>query len=77
MRASDTVSTSYRKIDSPGPWTLLWEPPRKTGACPGGEVLEICIPGTDMGTAIRELIGDGTTAVSILRTNQRDALSRR
>ena len=30
---------------------------------PGKEVLEICIPGTDKGTAIRELIGDGTAAV--------------
>jgi len=29
----------------------------------GREVLEICIPGTDKGTAIRELIGDETTAV--------------
>jgi trehalose 6-phosphate phosphatase len=30
---------------------------------PGKEVLEICIPGYDKGTAIRELIGDGTAAV--------------
>ena len=30
---------------------------------PGREVLEICIPGTDKGTAIRELIGDQTAAV--------------
>jgi trehalose 6-phosphate phosphatase len=30
---------------------------------PGKEVLEICIPGTDKGTAIRELIGDETAAV--------------
>jgi trehalose 6-phosphate phosphatase len=30
---------------------------------PGREVLEICIPGTDKGTAIRELIGDETAAV--------------
>ncbi len=29
---------------------------------PGKEVLEICIPGIDTGTAIRELIGDDTTA---------------
>ena len=32
-------------------------------ARPGREVLEICIPGTDKGTAIRELIRDETTAV--------------
>ena len=32
-------------------------------ARPGKEVLEICIPGTDKGTAIRELIGDETAAV--------------
>jgi len=32
-------------------------------ARPGKEVLEICIPGTDKGTAIRELIRDETTAV--------------
>jgi len=32
-------------------------------ARPGREVLEICIPGTDKGTAIRELIGDQTAAV--------------
>jgi trehalose 6-phosphate phosphatase len=30
---------------------------------PGKEVLEICIPGYDKGTAIRELIGDKTAAV--------------
>jgi trehalose 6-phosphate phosphatase len=30
---------------------------------PGKEVLEICIPGIDKGTAIRELIGDETAAV--------------
>jgi len=30
---------------------------------PGKEVLEICIPGTDKGTAIGELIGDETAAV--------------
>jgi len=30
---------------------------------PGKEVLEICIPGTDKGTAIRELIRDETAAV--------------
>jgi trehalose 6-phosphate phosphatase len=30
---------------------------------PGKEVLEICIPGTDKGTATRELIGDETAAV--------------
>jgi trehalose 6-phosphate phosphatase len=30
---------------------------------PGKEVLEIVIPGTDKGTAIRELIGDETSAV--------------
>jgi hypothetical protein len=48
----------------------------KAGACSGREVLEICIPGTDMGSAIRERIGDETTAVSMLQTNQRDALSR-
>jgi trehalose 6-phosphate phosphatase len=30
---------------------------------PGREVLEICIPGTDKGTAIRELIGPQTTSV--------------
>jgi trehalose 6-phosphate phosphatase len=30
---------------------------------PGKGVLEICIPGTDKGTAVRELIGDKTTAV--------------
>jgi trehalose 6-phosphate phosphatase len=30
---------------------------------PGKEVLEICIPGYDKGTAIRELIGDETAAV--------------
>jgi trehalose 6-phosphate phosphatase len=29
---------------------------------PGKEVLEICIPGIDKGTAIRELMNDGTTA---------------
>ena len=33
------------------------------GVRPGREVLEICIPGLDKGTAIRELISDGTTAV--------------
>jgi trehalose 6-phosphate phosphatase len=32
-------------------------------ARPGREVLEICIPGTDKGTAIRELIGDEVAAV--------------
>jgi trehalose 6-phosphate phosphatase len=32
-------------------------------ARPGKEVLEICIPGTDKGTAIRELISDETAAV--------------
>jgi trehalose 6-phosphate phosphatase len=32
------------------------------GVRPGKEVLEICIPGIDKGTAIRELIGDDTTA---------------
>lgn len=32
-------------------------------ARPGKEVLEICIPGYDKGTAIRELIGDETAAV--------------
>jgi trehalose 6-phosphate phosphatase len=32
------------------------------GVRPGKEVLEICIPGIDKGTAIRELIGDGTSA---------------
>ncbi|HYZ57853.1 MAG TPA: trehalose-phosphatase [Streptosporangiaceae bacterium] len=31
-------------------------------ARPGKEVLEICIPGTDKGTAIRELISDETAA---------------
>jgi trehalose 6-phosphate phosphatase len=30
---------------------------------PGKEVLEICIPGTDKGTALRELIGEETAAV--------------
>jgi trehalose 6-phosphate phosphatase len=30
---------------------------------PGKEVLEICLPGIDKGTAIRELIGTGTAAV--------------
>jgi trehalose 6-phosphate phosphatase len=30
---------------------------------PGKEVLEVCIPGIDKGTAIRELIGDETAAV--------------
>ena len=30
---------------------------------PGREVLEICLPGTDKGTAMRELIGAGTAAV--------------
>jgi trehalose 6-phosphate phosphatase len=30
---------------------------------PGKEVLEICLPGTDKGSAIRELIGDETAAV--------------
>jgi trehalose 6-phosphate phosphatase len=30
---------------------------------PGKEVLEICLPGLDKGTAIRELIGAGTAAV--------------
>jgi trehalose 6-phosphate phosphatase len=30
---------------------------------PGKGVLEICIPGTDKGTAVRELIGDQTAAV--------------
>ncbi len=29
---------------------------------PGKEVLEICLPGIDKGTAIRELISDDTTA---------------
>jgi trehalose 6-phosphate phosphatase len=29
---------------------------------PGKEILEICIPGIDKGTAIRELINDDTTA---------------
>ena len=32
-------------------------------ARPGKEVLEICLPGTDKGTVIRELIGDQTAAV--------------
>jgi trehalose 6-phosphate phosphatase len=32
------------------------------GVRPGKEVLEICIPGIDKGTAIRELIGDDTAA---------------
>ena len=32
------------------------------GVRPGREVLEICIPGIDKGTAIRELISDGTGA---------------
>jgi trehalose 6-phosphate phosphatase len=32
------------------------------GVRPGKEVLEICIPGIDKGTAIRELIGEGTAA---------------
>ena len=32
------------------------------GLRPGKEVLEVCIPGIDKGTAIRELIGDGTAA---------------
>jgi trehalose 6-phosphate phosphatase len=32
------------------------------GVRPGREVLEICIPGIDKGTAIRELIGDDTAA---------------
>lgn len=32
------------------------------GVRPGKEVLEICIPGIDKGTAIRELIGDATAA---------------
>ena len=32
-------------------------------ARPGREVLEICIPGTDKGTAIRELIGEETATV--------------
>jgi trehalose 6-phosphate phosphatase len=32
------------------------------GVRPGKEVLEICIPGIDKGTAIRELIGPDTTA---------------
>jgi trehalose 6-phosphate phosphatase len=30
---------------------------------PGKEVLEVCVPGYDKGTAIRELIGDETSAV--------------
>lgn len=33
------------------------------GVRPGREVLEICLPGIDKGTAIRELIGDDTAAV--------------
>ena len=32
------------------------------GVRPGKEVLEICIPGIDKGTAIRELLSDDTTA---------------
>ena len=32
-------------------------------ARPGKEVLEICLPGTDKGTAVRELIGEETAAV--------------
>jgi trehalose 6-phosphate phosphatase len=32
------------------------------GVRPGKEVLEICIPGIDKGTAIRDLLGDGTAA---------------
>ncbi|MGO9194166.1 MAG: trehalose-phosphatase [Streptosporangiaceae bacterium] len=32
------------------------------GVRPGKEVLEICLPGIDKGTAIRELISDDTTA---------------
>jgi trehalose 6-phosphate phosphatase len=32
------------------------------GVRPGKEVLEVCIPGLDKGTAIRELIDDGTAA---------------
>jgi len=32
------------------------------GVRPGKEVLEICIPGIDKGTAIRELLGDDTAA---------------
>ncbi len=32
------------------------------GVRPGKEVLEICIPGTDKGTAIRELLGEDTAA---------------
>jgi trehalose 6-phosphate phosphatase len=32
------------------------------GVRPGKEVLEICIPGIDKGTAIRELIGEDTAA---------------
>ena len=32
------------------------------GVRPGKEVLEICLPGTDKGTAIRELISDETAA---------------
>lgn len=33
------------------------------GVRPGREVLEICIPGLDKGTAIRELVDDATAAV--------------
>ena len=32
------------------------------GVRPGKEVLEICIPGIDKGTAIRELLGDDPAA---------------
>ena len=32
------------------------------GVRPGKEVLEICIPGIDKGTAIRELLHDDTAA---------------
>ena len=48
---------------------MLRDPVEKTAAAaglgmrPGKEVLEICIPGIDKGTAIRELISDGTGAV--------------
>src|SRR6201999_3999025 len=33
------------------------------GVRPGREVLEICVPGLDKGTAIRELVDDATAAV--------------